>query len=38
MDILMLLIVTAVVAGGGHWMASRESMPTKKHQDRSDVG
>ena len=33
MDILALLIVTAVVAGGGLWLASRDSNPVDRHPD-----
>jgi len=32
MDILVLLIVTVVVAGGGLWMASRDAKPVE-HPD-----
>jgi hypothetical protein len=30
MDILVVILVTAVVAGGGVWMLSRESKPAAK--------
>ena len=30
MDILALLIITAIVAGGGLWIASRPSRPPEK--------
>lgn len=33
MDILVLLIVTVVVAGGGLWVASRDTKPVEKRPD-----
>lgn len=33
MDILALVFVTALVAGGGLWMASRDTKPVKKCLD-----
>ena len=37
MDILVLLIVTVVVAGGGLWMVSRDSKPVE-HPDEHHPG
>jgi hypothetical protein len=33
MDILAILLITVVVAGGGLWIVSRESPPADKHSD-----
>ena len=33
MDILALLLITVVVAGGGLWMVTRESPPADKRPD-----
>lgn len=33
MDILVLLLITAVVAGGGIWMITRDTKPVSKHPE-----
>lgn len=37
MDILVLPIVTAVIAGGGLWMISRPSNPTERQVRQADL-
>lgn len=37
MDIVVLLLLTAVVAGGGIWMITRETKPAADRKDQHPV-